>query len=230
MKKVNFVSIYMALALAGAFSFSAFAQKKSKSEEVKPKVQEASKEEEAKPEEPKTPKTYNTTPGILGMGQPHSHSLGFGLGQTFLNGRFKEYGDDKIAFPDIYYSYSASYSFDFLLNFHASKHEKTGKDVRIMGLVPSIKGKLYQFDAFSPYVVGGLGFYWPKWQSTQIESDRKTVFGYTLGAGCDLKLNELFNVGVLVQYHDPFDVKQTNQEEVTGSYYKLMITGMYTFQ
>ena len=219
----------MALAVAGAFSFPALAQKKqSKAEEVKTKVSEPTKEEDSKT--PEQPKTYNTTPGILGMGQPHSHSIGLGLGQTFLNGKFKEYGDDKIAFPDLYYAYSASYSFDFLLNFHASKHEKTNRDVRLMGIVPAIKGKLYQFDAFSPYVLGGLGFYWPKWQQTTIESDRKIVFGYTLGAGCDLKLNELFNVGVLVQYHDPFDVKQTNQEEVTGSYYKLLITGMYSFQ
>ena len=53
-------------------------------------------------------------------GEINKHSLGIGLGQTFLRSDFHEHGTDKIT-PDIYYNYSASYSFDFTANAHYSK-------------------------------------------------------------------------------------------------------------
>ncbi len=75
----------------------------------------------------------------------HSHSFGVGLGETFLAGDFEEHGDNKIT-TDFLYSYSASYSFDFLINAHYSEHSFKKKMIQLSGLNFGIKAKLYQFD------------------------------------------------------------------------------------
>ncbi|EQC44412.1 hypothetical protein [Bacteriovorax sp. DB6_IX] len=89
------------------------------------------------------------------------HSLGVGIGQTFLQGDFKDHGEDKIT-ADLFYNYSASHSFDFLANFHYSTHEYRKKKVTATGLALGIKAKMFNFDNFSPFATGGLGFYSPK--------------------------------------------------------------------
>lgn len=160
------------------------------------------------------------------------HSVGLGLGQTFLMGDFDKHGENEISW-DILYNYSASHSFELMAGFHSSKYTFKDSFVRTTGLTTSIKGKLYQFDSFAPFALGGLGFYSPKVRrvvNNQIlESESKLVFGVNLGAGVDLRLNENFTVGMLAQYHNPFDVKQELGPEVEGSYTKLLITTLYTF-
>lgn len=160
------------------------------------------------------------------------HSFGIGLGQTFLLGDFSDDGKDKMTM-DFFYGYSASYSFDFLINMHFSKHEKNQEDVKLFGLAMSIKSKVYNFDSFAPYVMGGLGFYRPKttrnFGGTYKESDADTVFGFNVGAGADLRLNDSFSIGVMTQFHKPFDVEQESQKDVGGSYLKLLLLGMYHF-
>jgi hypothetical protein len=163
------------------------------------------------------------------------HSIGIGVGQTFVAGDFSETGEDKITW-DLLYNYSASHSFDLLTGFHFSKHEFQNKYTKLMGLTVGIKAKLYQFDAFSPYGVGGFGFYAPQVKrqvgsdtNNVIESEQKVSFGYHIGLGGDLRLNDRVTVGLLAQYHNPFDVKQDIGTEVEGRYYKLLITTFYTF-
>lgn len=160
------------------------------------------------------------------------HSLGIGLGQTFVKGDFNRYGDDEITW-DLLYNYSASYSFDFMANIHYSKHKFKETYSSLSGVALGIKGKFYQFDAFSPYAVGGLGFYSPRVKrminGELLESKSKIVFGTHLGIGAELKLNRHFSTGLLGHYHNPFDVKQEVGPEVEGSYFKLLITGMYSF-
>ena len=162
----------------------------------------------------------------------NKHSLGVGIGQTFVAGDFADHGEDKITW-DLLYSYSASHSFDLLTSFHVSKHEYQNQYTRLMGGTIGIKAKLLQFDAFSPFGVGGFGFYSPKVKRNVggrlIESESKVTFGYHLGAGADLRLNDRVTVGLLAQYHNPFDVKQDLGTEVEGRYYKLLITTLYTF-
>jgi hypothetical protein len=165
-------------------------------------------------------------------GEIRKHSLGIGLGQTFLNSDFHDHGTDKIT-PEIYYNYSASYTFDFMANFHWSNHKYIDKNVTIKGVALSIKGKGYQFDAFSPFVVGGLGFYEPEATRTINGVSTKTreqlVFGTNLGAGVELRLNSEYVVGVIAHYHNPFSVRQEVNGDLDGSYFKLLILGMYTF-
>lgn len=162
------------------------------------------------------------------------HSLGIGVGQTFVAGDFADHGENKITW-DLLYNYSASHSFDLLTNFHLSKHEFRETYSRLLGLTMGIKAKLFQFDAFSPYALGGFGFYSPKVRrrigdnNTLVESESKVAFGYNLGVGGDLRLNEIMSVGLLAQYHNPFDIKQDVGSEVEGRYYKLLITTFYTF-
>jgi opacity protein-like surface antigen len=160
------------------------------------------------------------------------HSLGIGIGQTFTAGDFDDTGEDKITW-DLLYNYAASYSFDLLANFHHSKHEFAGRYTQLTSLNIGIKAKLYQIDNFSPFAVGGLGFYAPKVQrdlnGQLVESKTKVVFGYHFGAGGDLRLNDRVSVGLMGAYYNPFDVKQEGAPEVEGRYYKLLITAFYSF-
>ena len=162
------------------------------------------------------------------------HSFGLGLGQTFVKGDFEYLGADKITL-DFLYNYTVSYSFDLLLNVHYSQHSFSKTFVRLQGAVVGIKAKLYQFDSFYPYVLGGFGFYSPKvrrrGKSTDphLESKSRLVFGTHMGAGGDLKLNRHFSFGIVGHYHNPFDVRQEFGPEVEGSYLKLLTTLSYHF-
>jgi len=160
------------------------------------------------------------------------HSVGVGVGQTFLGGDFEDNGDDSIT-ADLFYNYSASHSFDLLINGHYSVHKLGQKKVNLSGAAVGIKAKAYQFDSFAPFALAGLGFYSPKVKrtigSTIKESDSKLVFGTTIGVGMELKLNKKFAVGIMGQFHNPFDIKQELDPEVEGSYHKLLITTFYSF-
>jgi hypothetical protein len=160
------------------------------------------------------------------------HSVGLGIGQTFLLGKFSDYGTSKIS-GDILYTYSASYSFDLLVNAHYSNHSDKKERVSLMGINTAIKSRVFEFDNFSPYILGGLGFYGPKVRreinANPTWSDRKIVFGMNFGAGVDLRLNEQYVIGVLSQLHWPFNSNQTNQSDVKGYYLKLLMTISYLF-
>jgi hypothetical protein len=160
------------------------------------------------------------------------HTIGIGIGQTFLLGDFRKHGEDKITW-DVLYSYSASHSFDFAAGFHTSSHKHQGKKTETTGLTLGIKAKGFQYDNFSPFLIGGVGFYRPRVTrdvaGEMVRSDSKTTFGLNVGAGCDLRLNRHFSVGLLFQYHDPFDIKQDKGPSVEGSYGKFLFTTSYTF-
>src|SRR5690606_10746879 len=89
------------------------------------------------------------------------HSFGVGLGETFLAGKFARYGEAKITM-DAFYSYSASHSFDLLINGHYTSQGVGAQKVKLPGLTVGIKSKFFNFDSFSPFIVGGLGFYRPE--------------------------------------------------------------------
>lgn len=160
------------------------------------------------------------------------HSFGVGLGQTFLLGDLSNYGENKITL-DFLYSYAASYSFDVVVNAHMSEHEDKNEKTKLMSLNTSIKSRLFEFDNFSPYVLGGLGFYAPrvkrnlggelKW------SEQKLAFGFNVGGGVDLRLNDEWTVGTLAQLHWPFNTRQDDQPDVKGYYFKLLLTLAYSF-
>lgn len=158
----------------------------------------------------------------------HKHAIGLGIGQTFLLGQLEDKGDNRIT-GDLFYSYTASYSFDLLVNLHSSHHTYKDKETWLRGLAFSIKARSHEFDAFSPFILGGLGFYQPQVEKGGEKSDTKTTFGFNAGAGIDLRLNTNVIVGILSQFHSPFDVKQDETEDVKGSYFKLLLTGMYLF-
>ena len=160
------------------------------------------------------------------------HGLGLGIGQTFLLGGYSKHGDSKIT-ADLLYSYAASYSFDLLANAHFSQHKDDGERMKLLGASAGIKARLVEYDNFSPYVVGGVGFYAPRakrQRSTGTEwTSQKVTFGVHFGAGVDLRLNEEWVVGLLAQLHAPFVVEQDGQKDLRGYYAKLMFTGMYQF-
>jgi opacity protein-like surface antigen len=182
--------------------------------------------EAAKPQ-PAPAKTVNKKVSVVNSGAG-KHSVGIGIGQTFLFRRFDDHGNDKLT-SDIYYGYAASYSFDFMLNGHFSKHDKNDDYSKLIGLTASIKSKFFDFDNFSPYLLGGLGFYRPQARRNGIDTVSKYTFGFNLGAGVDLRLNPHYLVGILGHFHKPFEVEQDGQRDLAGSYFKLMFLIMYTF-
>lgn len=157
------------------------------------------------------------------------HAFGIGLGQTFLLGQFDKFGDDKIT-ADFLYTYTASYSFDLLLNVHFSDHTSERRKVLLRAYTMSIKGRAYEFDAFSPYLLGGLGFYSPQIRENNGDTSKeKLTFGFNVGAGVDLRLNNHVIIGIMGQFHKPFEVEQDETRDITGSYAKLLLTSMYLF-
>ena len=195
------------------------------SAEAKPSIKKLTSDEKSKNVDSDIPTSRNMNP-------LNKHSIGLGIGQTFLMSDFADKGEDKITW-DLFYNYSASHSFDFLANFHTSKHKYLNQYTQLTGLALGIKAKAFQFDSFAPFVTGGFGFYQPKTKrlinNQLVTSKTKLTFGYHLGGGADLRLNDKFTIGVLAALHNPFDIKQDNQPEVEGSYFKLMMTTFYTF-
>lgn len=190
-----------------------------------------SKESEKK-SKPAAKKETKPLPRKVMGGNIRTHSIGIGLGQTFLTGDFNDNGEDKIT-ADLYYAFKASHSFDFLANFHTSEHKFQDTSATITGLALGIRGRAYQFDAFAPYAIAGLGFYQPQVKrrvdNVLLESEEKIIFGAHLGAGADLQLNEKVSAGIVAHYHNPFDVKQDVGPEVEGSYFKLLLTALFHF-
>jgi hypothetical protein len=175
------------------------------------------------------------------IGEINKHSVGIGIGQTMLMSDMGKNGEDQITW-DLLYNYSASHSFDFFADLHHSNHELGNKKTQLTGLALGIKAKVFNFDSFSPFLLGGFGFYIPRFKvyndssrSEEIASTKsKVTFGTHFGGGADLKLNKNVAVGILAHYHNPFDVKQDESiagvgNEVEGSYFKLLITAYYTF-
>ncbi len=164
-------------------------------------------------------------------GDIHKFSMGIGIGQTFLRSDLHENGNDKIT-PELYYNYSASYSFDFLANLHYSVHHFLNRSATIKGLALAIKGKAFQFDAFSPFFLGGFGFYLPSATTVvnniSTETRQQLVFGVNVGAGAELRLNNKYTIGAIAHYHDPFDVRQDVGGNLEGSYMKLLLMVSYT--
>lgn len=236
MRNTNFTAILMALVAMSFFKPSySFAQTKPFNPQIKTQKTELSSDKSNQIEETEEVETSTPSRPVVSSTAPRrlqQHGLGLGLGQTFLLGKYGKYGDDKITM-DLLYSYAASYSFDLLINAHMSEHKDQRERMKVMGLTSSIKGRFVEYDNFSPYFLGGLGFYAPKSKrlvGTEYEwSDQKITFGLNFGAGIDLRLNDEFVVGVMGQMHAPFAVKQDEGPDVRGYYFKLLITGMYLF-
>ncbi len=204
MKTTSVFKYALTVLFVGAFSFKAFTQTSTKAISTS---------------------EVNSAPG--------KHSMGVGLGQTFLMGDFSSNGDDSIT-TDIFYSYNASRTFDLLISGHVSDHQVQNKDVRLMALTTSIKSRVFDFDSFSPFILGGLGFYRPKvtrdvGNGLTKGSNGKYTFGINFGGGADLKLNERYTMGILGILHKPFKIKQDDQADVSGTYFKLLLTLMYAF-
>jgi len=241
MSKNKFCIILMAFVAMSFFSPSySLAQAEKKAFTPKIKTPDTSKElindksvsastaEEEIPRE----RPASSYPAASAPRRLQQHGLGLGLGQTFLLGKYADYGDDKITL-DLLYSYAASYSFDVLVNAHMSEHKHKNERMKTTGLTGSIKGRFVEYDNFSPFFLGGLGFYAPKArrddQGNGRWTEQKVTFGLNFGGGVDLRLNDNYVVGVMGQMHCPFKVQQEDQSDLRGYYFKLLITGMYLF-
>lgn len=224
LNKILKIVLLTPVLMAGvSFSTPALSEEK----QVKPNIHVLTSDKAAQKANNAAPEASDRIPGEI-----HKHSLGIGIGQTFLRSNLSENGNDKIT-EDLYYNYSASYSFDFVANAHYSHHTYLNREATTRGLALAIKGKGFQFDAFSPFVLGGLGFYMPSASrivnGVPTESRKQLVFGVNVGAGVELRLNSEVTIGVIAHYHDPFDVRQDVGPTLEASYMKLLLLVSYTF-
>ena len=97
------------------------------------------------------------------------------------------------------------------------------------GATIGIKGKLYEFDSFYPFVIGGVGFYGPQIEDNAKKSPFKVTFGIHFGGGGELILNRKFSLGLLAHYHNPFDIQHDMAPDVEGHYLKLLVMTLYRF-
>lgn len=228
LNQFNVKKIILMPALVVGLSFSVLAEEKN----IRPNIQVLTSDKTAEKVQSKVPDSKTNSEDQRIPNDVHKSSIGIGLGQTFLRSDLSNNGNDKIT-ADLYYNYSASYSFDFLANFHWSEHSYLNRKSKIEGLAFAIKGKGYQYDAFAPFVFGGFGFYRPNAtrmvNGELLEARTQLTFGINAGAGVELRLNEKVVVGVIAHYHDPFDVRQDSGGPLEASYLKLLLTAMYTF-
>lgn len=194
-----------------------------------------SKDVEIENKKAPTPEAPPAAPVLSGSTKKiHTHMLTLGIGQVILYGDFSDLGEDGIT-ADLYYTYKASHSFDFVANFHYFKQDTDTLSIEVPALALGIKGRFFQFDSFSPYGIVGLGFYAPKVDRSVngavVTSDDKVTLGDHFGIGMDLDLNDKITIGVIFHYHNPFDIKQDASKggQVEGSYGKLLLTAGYTF-
>jgi opacity protein-like surface antigen len=244
MSKTNFsLTVMAALAAITFFSTPSFAQTKAnpyapkirtpntKSELVdkSPAPRAENKDVAEEVLEDEKPARHSIAPAARQLQQ---HGIGLGLGETFLLGDYGKHGQDKIT-ADILYTYAASHSFDLLIDAHSSEHKDNRERMRVRGLDAAIKARFVEFDNFSPFLLGGLGFYAPqayrRVNTTYKWTDQKITFGLNFGAGADLRLNDKFVVGVMGTMHWPFKVAQDSGSDLKGYYFKLLLTGMYLF-
>jgi len=172
----------------------------------------------------------NAAPNSDSTYRTKTHLITLGLGQGLLFERYSDYGDDQIT-GDVFYTYRASYTWDFMANYHWQKFKKNNTWAKIQGVAMSIRGNLMHYDQFLPYVLGGLGLYRPQIQNKEGRTSvRKTVLGLNLGAGVELQLHRHFAVGLLGQIHNPFKIKASGDHpKLDGRYAKIMMTGSYIF-
>ena len=161
------------------------------------------------------------------------HSIGIGVGQTFLFGDFDNTADDGVTVLNFYHVYEVSYSFDLFTNLHFNTLDSGSEEIELFGLTTSIRTNIFKFDSFSPFIFGGFGFYRPRATSEEnnelSQTQSEIVFGLNGGTGVDLELSPHYTISLLAQYHLPFDVEQDQGPSLDGSYLQLLIGFFYNF-
>ena len=157
----------------------------------------------------------------------NKHMLGVAFGQNYFFSDFSKWTEDELGY-DFYYEYLASMSFGVMTNFHYISSRRGDNKLRVVGTDASIKVYFYHFDHFAPYFAGGVGFYHLALNDTHGNS---FAFGNNLALGFDLVLNEHIKVGMLLHYHNPFDLRdQISGVNLEGSYFRALLLISYIFK
>lgn len=139
---------------------------------------------------------------------PGSHNVALDLGQVFLMADLGSRYSDNIGLR-AHYTYGVSDLFAFDANMGYSSHSD-GK-FSMFTLLSGLRTNLSWYDKVIPYVVFGLGFYKPSYDSGPNESPSSIspiLFGVHLGPGIDLELTKQFFFGASLTFHDVFGGKR----------------------
>lgn len=157
------------------------------------------------------------------------HSAGVIVGQVWPSGDIGEGMEGSVA-PGLFYEYAASEVFSVFAEGLRSSH--TNKSLKIATYSVGIKSVLIYLDKLAPYALLGMGLYDVE-KVYGSETAGKTLFGFNLGLGADLDLNERAFVGMAFQLHNIFsgsvDLPVRGRTELSGRWTGLFLRGGFRF-
>lgn len=159
------------------------------------------------------------------------HSVGLMVGQAWPSGDLGQNMEGAVV-PGIFYEYAASDVFSVYAEGLRSTH--SNKALKLTTYAVGIKSVLIYIDKLAPYALLGMGLYdVTKTVGTARETAGKTLFGFNLGLGADLDLNERVFMGMAFQLHNVFsgsvDLPVNGRTELSGRWSGLFIRGGFHF-
>lgn len=180
--------------------------------------------------------------GAVSASLPHAeaaagdHGAGLGLGQAMLMGDWAEDVDDTLAFT-LKYSYEASALFGLMADIYYASHSNNvgTNSLSVKGLTPNLRVNFAYIDKLVLYGFTGFGlFLVDKTEGTA--SGSVMTLGYNLGAAANLALNEHFQFGTELSFHNIFGkttaadtVANTPSISIGGTYLLVSLNVMYIF-
>ena len=159
---------------------------------------------------------------------PESNNLSLDIGQIFLMGDLASL-DDALGIQTTY-TYGVSRIFAFESSLGYSNHSN-GK-YSMLNLLGGMRLNLSNYDKVIPYLNGGLGFYRPSRQISNVGSTSATLFGVHVGGGADLIISQEMYFGASLNYHNLFSGNRTTATgpiDLGGSYINFMARVGYSF-
>jgi len=102
----------------------------------------------------------------------------------------------------------------------------------MLNLLGGMRLNLSNYEKVIPYLNGGLGFYRPSRQISNVGSTSATLFGVHVGGGADLIISQEMYFGASLNYHNLFSGNRTTATgpiDLGGSYINFMARVGYSF-
>jgi opacity protein-like surface antigen len=158
-----------------------------------------------------------------------NHSAGLMVGQVWPSGNFGQNIEGSVG-PGIFYEYAASDIFSVYAEALKSTH--ASDSLKITSYAAGIKSVLIYIDKLAPYAEFGMGLYNVD-QAVAAGTASKTLFGFNIGVGADLDLNDRVFAGMVFQFHNIFtgtaELPNGGHTEISGRWSGLFIRGGFRF-
>ncbi len=200
----------------------------------------ANEEAPAPNNRPSRSRAYSADRGIAAPFVPGSNNIALDVGQVFLMGDLASNYADSIGFQ-LHYTYGVSDLFGFDMSAGYSEHSD-GK-FSMATLLGGLRTNLAWYDRVVPYLVFGLGFYRPSYQTTAsgslslnsttaVSSVAPVLFGVHVGPGVDLQMTRQLFFGAALTFHDVFGTTKTTPGgslNVGGTFTSFLLHAGFSF-